>query len=316
MPHDKSEFALIDWIRRHGPAKPEHVVEGIGDDMAVLQVGSETLLITTDILLEHVHFDLSACTLEQVGYKAMACSLSDCAAMAALPLAAVVAVALPEPMTMAQAKKLHEGIQHAALKYSCPIVGGDTTSWPQPLAIDVTMLAHTPHGAPILRRGAQPGDALIVTGQLGGALAGKHFTFTPRLAEAQLLTQLVPLHAMIDISDGLAPDLRHLCRAGNVAAVIDAASLPLSNAARNIADPVRAALTDGEDFELLFCLSPDDAKKLQQTWTQHSDTPLTRIGQITDLPAEPAQDTPYTFLRRPDGSLEPLTLSGWEHFRG
>lgn len=311
MSEPKSEFRLIEWIRNHSDVPADHVIAGIGDDMAVMQLADQQLLITTDMLLDGVHFDLSHCTFTQAGYKALACSLSDCAAMAAVPFAAVVAVALPQNTTMPQARQLHEGIHQLALQYHCPIVGGDTTSWNKPLAIDVTVLARMEHGQPIFRHGAKIGDAVLITGRLGGAQAGKHLTFTPRIAEAQTLTQLVQLHAMIDISDGLSSDLAHICNESKVAAAIEADTLPLSDAARAAADPLAAALHDGEDFELLFCVSPADAEKLHQQWSQHSTTPLTRIGRIIEKP----QADQRLFLQQADGALQPLDAQGWEHFR-
>jgi len=313
MNQEKSEFKLIEWICRHRPPSGSDVLTDIGDDMAVLRFGGDKLLITTDILLEGVHFDLSTASLAQVGYKAMACSLSDCAAMAAIPFTAVVAVALPNQMSMSQAQQLHQGLQTAARMYHCPIVGGDTTSWDNPLAIDITMLARPGKSDPVLRSGAQIGDAVLVTGQLGGSLSsGKHLDFTPRVAEAQLLVSLAKIHAMIDISDGLSGDLNHLCLQSGVAAIIDESAIPLSPSALESADPLQAALADGEDFELLFCVKPDDTVKLLRDWPGMSPLQLTMIGEI--VPCEKI-DQPRLSLRNSAGRLSPLPPAGWEHFR-
>jgi thiamine-monophosphate kinase len=306
----KSEFALIDWIRQHSTENPGHITTGIGDDMAVIQLGSEELLITTDILLEDVHFDLARAELSQVGYKAMACSLSDCAAMASVPVAAVVAVALPNSMTMAQAQQLHQGLSLAADKYNCPIIGGDTTSWNKPLVVNVTMLSRCTNNKPVLRCGAQLGDTIMVTGLLGGSLAGRHLCFAPRIAEAQKLAHRAKLHAMIDLSDGLSSDLMHICKESNVSAIVDADAVPVSDAAQKTSDPLAAALSDGEDFELLFCVNPADADKLLKQWPGQSEVLLTQIGKITK-----PQKEPTVSLRRTDGTIEPLRCTGWEHFR-
>ena len=220
MDKHKSEFELIAWIRQNSVFDDTGIQTGIGDDMAVMEIGGEKILVTCDMLLEGVHFDLNLATLEQIGYKAMACSLSDCAAMAALPFCAVVSVALPNPLTMTDAKLLHKGLQQAAQTYDCPIVGGDTTSWDNPLAINVSMLAKAAGVEPILRSGAQVGDAIWVTGVLGGSLAGKHLQFTPRVREARTLAGMVDLHAMIDVSDGLSQDLNHICTESGVGAMI------------------------------------------------------------------------------------------------
>ena len=242
MEKDKSEFGLIHWIRQQSMSDIKGVCVGIGDDMAVMEVGGEKILLTCDMLLEGVHFILEGrmaervghrptlqdrpATLEQVGYKAMACSLSDCAAMAALPFCAVVSVALPNSLTMNDAQKLHQGLQQAAQKFNCPIVGGDTTSWDKPLAINVSMLAKAGTIEPVLRSGAKAGDAILVTGELGGSLTGKHLEFTPRVKEARILVKMVDLHAMIDISDGLAQDLNHICTESNVGAIINQNDIP------------------------------------------------------------------------------------------
>ena len=315
----KSEFQLIAWIRRQGPEQGAGVRTGIGDDMAVLQLGGEKLLITTDMLLEGVHFDLSTATLEQVGYKAMACSLSDCAAMASIPAAAVVSVALTDAMTMKQAQQLQVGLGRAAERYDCPLVGGDTTSWDKPLAINVSMLSRAGGSEPVLRSGARVDDVIMVTGELGGSLAGRHLEFEPRVAEALKLAELADLHAMIDISDGLSSDLDHIAAESKVAAVIEGWKVPISAAARGSSDPLGAALSDGEDFELLFCVDRADAEKLLSQWAEHSSVQLSSIGRIVssgeDGGASPTLQGPRIFLQREaDGSLESVRPSGWRHF--
>lgn len=290
---------------------------GIGDDMAVLETAGQNVLITSDTLLEGVHFDLNKATLAQVGYKAMACSLSDCAAMAAVPFAAVVAVALPGAMSMAQAKELHAGLEEAAVRYCCPIVGGDTTSWDKPLAITVTMLARGDDVEPVLRSGAHVGDAVLVTGKLGGSGKGRHLQFEPRLDEARKLAKMADVTAMIDLSDGLSSDLIHICRASGVSAIVDAGAIPVSAAAKQATDPLKAALGDGEDFELLLCMARADADRVLGCWDNHSDVPLTLVGEIVDRAtlAKRFGNDIFVFLRDDDGAIEPLAVSGWEHFR-
>jgi len=309
----KSEFELIDWIQKHSQLPEADVELGIGDDMAILAVGGEKVLVTTDMLLEGVHFDLNRCTLAQVGYKAMACSLSDCAAMASVPLAAVVAVALPNRMSMKEAQELHSGLQQAAKQYHCPLVGGDTTSWDKPLAINVTMLARAMGVKPVRRSGARVGDAILVTGELGGSLQGKHMNFTPRLREARALAGLVELHALIDISDGISSDLNHICTESRVSAVIYEDRLPLSAAALAGKDPLAAALHDGEDFELLFTVSQEDSRKLETLWPPHWQVRLSAIGTM-EPPANESESA--IVLVRRDGRREPVQPGGWEHFRG
>ncbi|MBN1765931.1 MAG: thiamine-monophosphate kinase [Sedimentisphaerales bacterium] len=315
MTKNNTEFDLIDWIRRHRHLPDgDDVITDIGDDMAVVRLGEERVLITTDMLLENVHFNLGGlarapvATLEQVGYKAMACSLSDCAAMAAVPLVAVVAVALPHTMSMTDARRINAGLQQAARKYHCPLVGGDTTSWDKPLAINVTMLARTGPTDPVLRSGAQKGDVIMVTGVLGGSGRGKHLEFTPRVPEALALAQMAPIHAMIDLSDGLASDLGHICRESGVSAVLKAGAIPISEAAQTGSDPLSAALGEGEDFELLFCVSPEDAINLMHAWPEKFSLPITQIGSITASSGEH-----LVSLQQREGLIEPLQIKGWEH---
>lgn len=309
MAERKGEFALIDWIRSRLGEQPGVAIPS-GDDMAGLDLAGDGLvLVTTDMLLDGVHFDSGDATLAQIGYKSLACSLSDAAAMASLPRGAVVSVALPREWDMALARDLVLGLLEAANRYDCPLVGGDITSWSHPLSVSVTVMA-TESGVPAVRRsGAQAGDAILVTGKLGGSLvSGRHLSFEPRVEEARKLATAVRLHAMIDLSDGLSSDLNHICDESGVGCEIDAVRVPVSEAAaRN--DPGRwgidSALHGGEDFELCFTCSPLDARRLLDD--PPVDVPLTQIGRVT---AGPERTILY-----PDGRREPLTPMGYEHFR-
>jgi thiamine-monophosphate kinase len=271
-----AEFAFIDWLRHRTPAAGR-VLLGPGDDTAVLRwPGGPDCLVTTDMLLEGSCFRLAqthpgepgAGTARQVGRKAMAVNLSDIAAMAGVPLAAVASVGLPRRGGRALAEELYLGLREMADAFDTTIVGGDTNSWDGPLVINVTLLGEsTPRGA-VQRKGARPGDWLMVTGPLGGSLLGKHLDFTPRIREALALHAAVWLHAMIDISDGLAADVAHLCTESGCGAVLRADTIPVADAARAFQDgrtPLEHALADGEDFELVFAVSPTDAQALLHT---------------------------------------------------
>ena len=302
-PHEDDITA---WFRQQSHIDPSAFPIGIGDDMAEVRLGdAASVLITTDMLLDGSHFDLKTATLEQVGYKAMAASLSDCAAMATVPLAAVVAVALPPGFGQARLKELHAGIAVAAEKYDCPLIGGDITSWRQshPFAVNVTMLSRRAANAPVRRNGAQAGDAVCVTGSLGGSLLRKHLAFEPRVREALKLAQSVTLNAMMDISDGLSTDLNRICERSGVGAILEAASIPISDDARTLADPLAAALHDGEDFELLFTLTSEQCTRLMQAWDD--PTPIARIGRITGGSGMQ--------IRMPDGRMAELTPGGYDH---
>jgi thiamine-monophosphate kinase len=270
------EFAFIDWLRQRTPPV-ERVLLGPGDDTAILRwLSGPNCLVTTDMLLEGSCFRLAhthpgsrgAGTARQVGRKAMAVNLSDMAAMAGVPVAAVVSVGLPRKGGRSLVEELYLGLRERADAFDTAIIGGDTNSWDGPLVINVTLLGETtPRGA-VRRKGARPGDRLLVTGPLGGSLLGKHLDFTPRVREALALHAAVDLHAMIDISDGLAADVAHLCAESDCGAVLYADSIPIADAARALADerkPLEHALGDGEDFELVFAVAPADAESLLRT---------------------------------------------------
>ena len=300
------EDSITAWFKEQRRLDPQTFPIGIGDDMAEIRVGeAASVLVTTDMLLDGTHFDLKTATLEQVGYKAMAASLSDCAAMATIPLAAVVAVALPSGFGQRQLQTLHAGITRAADKYDCPLVGGDITSWtsPHPFAINVTMLSRRGENAPVRRDGARAGDVVYVTGSLGGSVYRKHLEFEPRVGEALQIAGAVTLHAMMDLSDGLSTDLNRICHQSGVGAVIEAASIPISEDAGRCDDPLRAALDDGEDFELLFTLAPEQGEQLIQTWD--GPVAMTQIGHITAAEG--------MWLHKPDGQLVELRPGGYDH---
>jgi thiamine-monophosphate kinase len=226
------------------------------------------------MLLDGVHFDTKKATLEQIGYKTMAASLSDCAAMATIPLAAVVSVGLPRNFGSQKLKRLHKGILIAAKKYNCPLVGGDMTSWNKPLAISVSMLSVPGKTKPVQRSTAKIGDFVCVTGTVGGSLAGKHLIFEPRIKEA-LAVAAAGANSMMDISDGLSTDLNHICRLSKKGAIIEAEKIPISKNARNL----NSALNDGEDFELLFTMPQKKFERLKKHW--RFKVKLTAIGKIT-----------------------------------
>ena len=283
-----NEFQLIARLTQALPTNPA-VVVGPGDDCAVLDLGmpGKRYLLKTDAVVEGFHFTRETPP-AQIGRKALGRVLSDIAAMAGTPIAALVTIGLPKDFDPEFVAAIYEGMNALARAHGVAIVGGETTTNPGQILISIALLGWAVEGKIPLRSGAKVGDAIFVTGTLGGSLAGKHLEFEPRLAEAAWLAEHFAIHAMIDISDGLAGDLRHLLKGANVGAVLLKTSIPVSTAAKKIArasssakPPVIAALTDGEDFELLFTVVPGDAVKLMDGWKQtFPETKLTCIGKI------------------------------------
>ncbi len=303
------EFDLIERIRA-GSASNDRVLIGIGDDCAALRfrAGAE-VLVTTDMLMEGRHFLRDRATLPEIGYKALAVNLSDIAAMAGQPIAAVVAVALPKGETLDGFVGLHNGMNALAKRFGVALVGGDTNAWDGPLIISITVMGESTGRGPVRRSGAKPGDALFVTGPLGGSLLGRHLRPLPRIEEALALHREVDLHAMIDLSDGLAGDLGHiLAESGGLGAILNADAIPIHPDAHRVAkqdgtSPLDHALGDGEDFELCFTVSPADADRLLA-----SPPPGVSLYRIGSIEAEPG-----IRLRDPDGRVAPCSVGGFDH---
>jgi thiamine-monophosphate kinase len=308
-----SEFELISVLTRH-LAGNDSVRVGPGDDCAVLDLGihGQWLLFKTDAVVEGVHFTREAAP-EQIGHKALARCLSDFAAMAGTPTAAVVTLALPKNHDVKFVEAIYAGMNRLAQRHQVAIVGGETTTNPERLLLSLAVIGTVPRERCVLRSGSKPGDAIFVTGTLGGSIRGRHLDFEPRLAEARWLAEHFTVHAMIDLSDGLAGDLRHLLNAANVGADLLQDAIPVSREARlhsrehsSTKAPLAAALSDGEDFELLFTLAARDAVPLHDAWTkQFPDVKLTCIGKITAASG--------LRLRTRKG-LQPITEHGYIHF--
>jgi len=312
-PQTKGELALIARLRRElAPAAESGAPAAgdvpFGDDMAAVP-GIPGLLWTVDMLMDGVDFESGRHAWYDVGRKAMGASLSDCAAMAARPLAALCAVALSDAMTMEDALDLHRGARDCGVDFGCPIVGGDTNSWNEPTVVSITVVARTEEGrAPVLRSGAQPGDHVYLTGPVGGSRSGRHLHPQPRIETALALNRELTPHAMIDISDGLALDLWRVLESSRCGAVIDERQL----AALVHADAVELAkssgrpasehgLYDGEDFELIVVL-PREAD-------------VHRCRSLGLLPLGEIVMDQGLWMQRPDGGRVPVERRGWEHFR-
>lgn len=309
-----TEFELIAQLKPLLPTN-DFVVMGAGDDCAVLELGSPDTqtLFKTDAVVEGVHFTADT-EPERIGRKALARCLSDIAAMGGTPTAAVVTLALPSHFDAQRIAGIYRGLNRLAVQHQVAVVGGETTKNPDRLLLSVAVLGTVPRGRALLRSGAKPGDAIFVTGDLGGSLAGKHLDFEPRLAEGRWLGQTGFVTAMMDLSDGLAGDLPHLLAAsGGHGAELLKSAVPISRAARDrakesdLAKPaIVAALTDGEDFELLFTVVPGKTVALLDGWkAEFPGVKLKCIGKVTAKPG--------ILLRGEDG-LRPLIARGYEHF--
>lgn len=269
------EFGLIDALKKYAPIS-KAVIKGIGDDAAVLPYNkSEYLLLTTDMLFEDTHFTRRMQP-QGIGHKALACSISDIAAMGGWPTFAVVSIGIPKNLSVRFIKDVYKGIERTARDFNVSIVGGDTIKTDK-MVINVALLGLVEKRNLVTREGARAGDWIFVTGPLGGSFkSGRHLNFSPRCPQARFLVENFKPNAMMDISDGLSGDLNHILKASRVGARLDHASIP-----RHKGAGLFQALNDGEDFELLFMLSPKKACSLMDWQARHKSFYFYPIGTIT-----------------------------------
>ena len=265
-------------------------------------------VVTTDMLMDGVDFRLAEVAPRLVGRKSLAVNLSDLAAMGARPVAAFVSVSLPRVGGEQLARDLYEGIFELAAEFDTALAGGDTNSWDGPLVINITVVGEVAQQRAFRRGGGQPEDQILVTGDFGGSILGKHFSCTPRLREARWLAEHAEIHAAMDVSDGLTLDLSRLVAECGCGAEIDLHAVPISPAARQLAEstgklPLEHALGDGEDFELILAVSAPEAERLLAV--QPLAVPLTRIGRLVKEPG--------LWTVAPNGTRQPLAPRGYEH---
>ena len=303
----KGERALIRQLAARIPADGAAV--GFGNDLARLETTPDGLLWSVDMLMDGVDFESGRHGWAEIGYKAMAVNLSDCAAAATQPVAALCAVALNDQMSSSDALALFDGAAACGRVFGCPIVGGDTNSWDRPTVISITVAARAETGQKaVTRDGARPGDRIYVSGMVGGSLLGRHLHPEPRIELALRLNRETKPHAMIDISDGLALDLSRVCEASGCGARLDEAALDavihpdaVQRGAQTGKPPREHALYDGEDFELIVALPPSVPRGVCE---QMGLLPLGEMIAGSGLE-----------LRSAAGDTEPLEIRGWEHFR-
>lgn len=280
------------------------VVKGIGDDAAVLKwTRGKYLLYTCDMTVEDVHFRLKDATPFRIGWKALGRNISDIASMGGIPRYALVSAALRLGLPASFADGLYKGIRDCARMFGVNIVGGDTAR-SERIVLDISLIGEVEKSNLTLRNGAKPGDVVLVTGSIGGSLKGKHLDFIPRLKEARELVKRFRINSMIDVSDGLVLDLWRILDASKVGATLFQNAIPLSKDA----DSFENAISDGEDFELLFTMSVKEARRFFRTYLRKMKTPVTLIGEIV------YSKNGYR-LSCNDGKLRKLDPKGYVHFK-
>jgi len=326
------EQAIIKLIEQHyGALEDSRVVVGFGDDAALVRTaGDRLLIVTTDLLVEGTHFRREITDPFSLGWKAVAASLSDIAAMGGVPSWGFVSIAVPD-IEVSFIEALYDGMNAVSAKFASRIIGGDTNSSAGGIVINVTQLGEVEEGRAALRSGAKPGDRILVTGFLGDSAAGlqlllklgldeglkshsevveRHIRPVPRVADGRAAVGTGLVRAMMDISDGLALDLGKMCEASGVGARVMAARLPLGEPLARAADalgadPASLAASGGEDYELLIAASPEDAETLARTVEEATATVVSDIGEFVAGRG--------AVLVGPDGSQGPLR-PGWVHF--
>ena len=333
--NDLGEFGLIERVEKQFPVQNSTSTKGIGDDAAMISIGHEYLLVTTDMLLEGIHFDLAYMPLQHLGYKAVVANVSDIAAMNGKPEQITIGLGISNRFSLEAIDTLYAGIKAACEDYKVDLVGGDTSSSKSGLIISITALGRVDKGKETLRSNAKNNDIICVTGDLGAAYLGlqvlerekQEFLINPEMQpdlekyEYLVGRQLKPdarmdiVHeladrkvvptAMIDISDGLASELLHISKSSGVGIKIFEDKVPIDSLTYETAiefmiDPITCALNGGEDYELLFTIDPKDYEKLKN----HPD-----IHFIGHIHRDPTQNVLVTKQE----TLEPLKAQGWNH---
>ena len=331
---DIGEFGFINKISQGCLVRPESVVQAIGDDAAAFYTSAgELTLVTTDLLVERVHFRRPPPSgFADLGHKALAVNLSDIAAMGGIAREAFVSIAIPENCPLDCLQEFYNGMLSLAREFEVNVLGGDTTASKQDLIINISVVGSVPESELMTRDAAQPGDVIFCNGFLGDSRAGlylienqvpaddpslaelikAHCLPWPHLTAGRFLAQQAGVHAAIDVSDGLSSDLGHIASAGRVGARLDAEKIPISPHLEQFCtrfdfDPIEYALAGGEDYTLIVTIAPENAAQVQKAYGQKFDTTLFALGEIVN--------TDKIELVYPDGRTEPMAGAGWDHFK-
>lgn len=336
--NELGEFGLIDHLTADFPSRQADTILGVGDDAAIVATGGpEQIVVSTDMLVEGIHFDLTYTGLKFLGYKAVSVNVSDICAMNARPQQITMSIAISNRFSVEALDEFYAGVRAACDFYGVDLIGGDTTSSNRGLIISVTALGRAPEGRITRRSGAKPGDLLCVTGNLGAAYLGLQLLerekavfksnpdmqpdmgeYAPYLLQRQLKpdarTDMIDLFAkegivptaMIDVSDGLASEVFHLCKSSDVGMIVEESGVPIRQDAELQAlefnlDPITCALSGGEDYELLFTIDPKDTEKIRFL------PDIYIAGEVTER-SEGAK------LHSKGGNIHPLQAQGWKHF--
>jgi thiamine-monophosphate kinase len=332
------EFGLIDHLTDNIVLKHSSSIKGVGDDAAIIDAGKDFLLVSTDMLVEGIHFDMAYTPLKHLGYKSVIVNLSDIYAMNGVPEQITVSLALSNRYSVEALEQIYEGINLACELYNVDLVGGDTTSSPKGLVISITAIGRCEKGKIALRSGARPGDLICITGNVGAAYLGLQilerekqiYLENPQVQpdldnHEYLISRLLKPEArkdaldyfdqnnilptsMIDVSDGLASELIHICKQSVTGAIIEESKVPIHPDTERLAidfklDPITTALHGGEDYELLFTVDPSDYETIQYM------PDVNIIGEI--FPAKEG-----VRLLSSGGNYHPITAQGWNHFKG
>jgi thiamine-monophosphate kinase len=330
---DIGEFGFIEKINQGCLIRPDNVVRAIGDDAAAFTTDAKQItLVTTDLLIERIHFLRDTTSGHNLGYKSLAVNLSDIAAMGGTAREVFVSIAIPKDCRIEYLDDLYRGMKRLAAEFDVNILGGDTTGSNADLIINIVVTGQVPKGEILLRDNARPGDVILTTGFLGDSRAGSylilnrietrskeykqlfesHILPKPYLREGRFLASTKMVHAAIDVSDGLSSDLAHVVKQSKVGANVYADKIPISKNLKKFCrqfdfDPIEFALAGGEDYTLVITAAQKDAARLRRDYDEKFNQPLFVIGEITD--------TGSMVLIETNGSTRPITPSGWNHFK-